>query len=111
MRGEVERACGRGRARAPPHPPPPTPTHPHPPSPTSISCPLSFPFISFSSSSGPLQYEDPTKTLMMLPTDMALVSDRKFRKVVSEFAKDEDAFRAAFAESFSRLLELGVPRA
>jgi len=58
-----------------------------------------------------LQYEDPTKTLMMLPTDMALVSDRKFRKVVSEFAKDEDAFRAAFAESFSRLLELGVPRA
>jgi len=61
--------------------------------------------------SGPMQYEDPTKTLMMLPTDMALVSDRKFRKVVTEFAKDEDAFRAAFADSFGRLLDLGVPRA
>jgi cytochrome c peroxidase len=59
---------------------------------------------------GPLQYEDPTKTLMMLPTDMALVSDRKFKKFVHEFAKDEDAFFSAFADAFSKLLELGVPR-
>jgi hypothetical protein len=29
---------------------------------------------------GPLQYEDKTGTLMMLPTDMALVWDRKFKK-------------------------------
>jgi cytochrome c peroxidase len=58
-----------------------------------------------------MQYEDPTKTLMMLPTDMALVGDRKFRRVVQEFAKDEDAFRAAFVDAFGRLLDLGVPRA
>lgn len=27
--------------------------------------------------SGPLQYEDKSKTLMMLPTDMALIWDKK----------------------------------
>ena len=29
---------------------------------------------------GPLQYEDPSGKLMMLPTDMALVWDKKFKK-------------------------------
>jgi hypothetical protein len=29
---------------------------------------------------GPLQYENPEGNLMMLPTDMALVWDRKFKK-------------------------------
>ena len=29
---------------------------------------------------GPLQYEDPSGKLMMLPTDMALIWDKKFKK-------------------------------
>lgn len=29
---------------------------------------------------GPLQYEDPTGKLMMLPTDMVLLWDRGFKK-------------------------------
>lgn len=58
--------------------------------------------------SGPLQYEDPTGALMMLPTDMALIWDRKFKKYVTEYAKDEDKFFRDFAAAFSKLLELGV---
>ena len=41
---------------------------------------------------GPLQYEDSSKTLMMLPTDMALIWDRKFAPYVKEYAQDEDKF-------------------
>lgn len=58
---------------------------------------------------GPEQYEDPTGTLMMLPTDMALIWDRKFRKFVDLYAKDDDKFREDFAKAFSKLMELGVP--
>ena len=29
---------------------------------------------------GPLQYEDPSGKLMMLPTDMVLIWDKKFKK-------------------------------
>jgi len=57
---------------------------------------------------GPLQYEDSTKTLMMLPTDMELIKDKKFRKYVELYAKNEEQFFADFASAFSRLLELGV---
>jgi len=59
--------------------------------------------------SGPEQYEDKTGTLMMLPTDMALLWDRKFRKFVDLYAKDEEKFNQDFAAAFSKLLELGVP--
>uniref|UniRef100_A0A7R9VR88 Cytochrome c peroxidase, mitochondrial n=2 Tax=Chlamydomonas euryale TaxID=1486919 RepID=A0A7R9VR88_9CHLO len=59
--------------------------------------------------SGPLQYEDPTGQLMMLPTDMALVWDGKFKKVVKEYAGDEEVFFKDFAAAFGKLLELGVP--
>ena len=34
-----------------------------------------------------MQFEDPTGTLMMLPTDMCLVEDAAFKPFVEEFAK------------------------
>eukprot|EP00798_Chlamydomonas_sp_ICE-L_P001325 gene1325-32681_t len=51
--------------------------------------------------SGPLQYEDKSKTLMMLPTDMALVST---------YAKDEELFFNDFAAAFGKLLAFGAPQ-
>jgi cytochrome c peroxidase len=41
---------------------------------------------------GPLQYEDRSGQLMMLPGDMALLWDKKFKKFVDLYAKDEEAF-------------------
>ncbi|WVR06298.1 cytochrome c peroxidase, mitochondrial [Kwoniella sp. DSM 27419] len=59
---------------------------------------------------GPAQYEDKkTKSLMMLPTDMALVKDKSFKKFVDVYAKDEQAFFNDFSKAFAKLLELGVP--
>lgn len=45
---------------------------------------------------------------MMLPSDMALLWDKDFRKYVVEFAKDEEAFFVAFASAFQKLEENGV---
>lgn len=47
----------------------------------------------------------------LLPTDMALVCDLKFRPHVQAYAKDEALFFEDFAKAFAKLLELGVPRA
>lgn len=47
---------------------------------------------------------------MMLPTDMALVKDKSFRKYVEEYAKDEDKFFKDFSKACSTLFELGVPK-
>lgn len=59
---------------------------------------------------GPKQYEDKsTKSLMMLPTDLALVKDKKFRPVVEKYAKDNDAFFNDFRDVIVKLFELGVP--
>lgn len=58
---------------------------------------------------GPLQYQDKTNSLMMLPTDMWMIWDRKFRKYVKMYAEDQDKFFEDFAKAFSTLLELGVP--
>jgi len=58
--------------------------------------------------SGPLQYEDPSGELMMLPTDVALLSDPAFRKWVDIYAQDEDRFAADFVKAFVALEELGV---
>lgn len=59
---------------------------------------------------GPKQYQDvTTKSLMMLPTDMALVQDKKFRPWVEKYAKDNDLFFRDFADVVMRLFELGVP--
>ena len=60
---------------------------------------------------GPKQYKDPTGELMMLPTDMALIEDDKFRPYVQLYAKDEAAFFKDFAAAFATLLHLGVDEA
>mmetsp|Transcript_41723 Transcript_41723/g.100069 ORF Transcript_41723/g.100069 Transcript_41723/m.100069 type:complete len:414 (-) Transcript_41723:53-1294(-) len=59
---------------------------------------------------GPLQYEDTaTGKLMMLPTDLVLTEDPKFRPVVEEYAKDQAAFFRDFGSACSRLFALGCP--
>ncbi|KAH7133522.1 heme peroxidase [Dactylonectria macrodidyma] len=59
---------------------------------------------------GPAQYEDKTtKTLMMLPTDIALIQDKQFKTWVEKYAKDNDAFFKDFSSVVLRLFELGVP--
>ncbi|KAL3775894.1 hypothetical protein ACHAWO_012912 [Cyclotella atomus] len=57
---------------------------------------------------GPDQFEDSTGKLMMLPSDLALIQDPAFKKVVELYAKNEEAFFKDFASAFSKLLELGV---
>lgn len=59
---------------------------------------------------GQLQYKNANDKLMMLPTDMALIWDPEFKKIVEEYAKDKDAFYNDFAAAFGKLLELGVSR-
>lgn len=56
------------------------------------------------------QYEDKsTKSLMMLPTDMALVQDKAFLPHVERYAKSNDEFFKDFSAVVLRLFELGVP--
>lgn len=61
---------------------------------------------------GPFQYEATVAgtKLMMLPTDMALVKDEKFRPWVEKYAADQDLFFKDFALAFGKLIELGVDR-
>jgi len=59
---------------------------------------------------GPLQYEDKTGGLMMLPTDLALVQDSKMRPIVEEYAKNEKQFFEDFSKAWIKLIELGVPK-
>ena len=56
-----------------------------------------------------LQYQDPSGTLMMLPSDLVLVQDAKFRTYVDLYAKDKDRFYGDFAAAFQKLEELGIP--
>ncbi|PHH67258.1 hypothetical protein CDD81_3027 [Ophiocordyceps australis] len=59
---------------------------------------------------GPKQYEDKkTKSLMMLPTDMVLVQDKKFKPWTEKYAKDNEAFFNDFSAVITKLFELGVP--
>ncbi|KAH6897525.1 cytochrome c peroxidase [Coprinopsis sp. MPI-PUGE-AT-0042] len=59
---------------------------------------------------GPKQLEDKkTKSLMMLPSDYALLQDRSFKKWVKEYAADQDKFFKDFQGVVARLFELGVP--
>ncbi|OAP54423.1 hypothetical protein AYL99_11524 [Fonsecaea erecta] len=48
--------------------------------------------------------------LMMLPSDMALLADARFRVWVDRYADDRELFFADFAAVFARLLELGIHR-
>lgn len=50
----------------------------------------------------PLTHFDPE--LMMLPTDMALMDDPKFRPWVEKYAKDKDLFFDDFAKVFEKLM-------
>lgn len=59
---------------------------------------------------GPKQFEDKTTgSIMMLPTDMALVKDKKFKPWAEKYAKDNDAFFKDFSAVITKLFELGVP--
>lgn len=59
---------------------------------------------------GPKQYQDQsTKSLMMLPTDMALIQDKEFKKHVERYAKDCQVFFNEFSDVVCKLFELGVP--
>eukprot|EP00227_Mantoniella_beaufortii_P009288 CAMPEP_0197590930 /NCGR_PEP_ID=MMETSP1326-20131121/12303_1 /TAXON_ID=1155430 /ORGANISM="Genus nov. species nov., Strain RCC2288" /LENGTH=367 /DNA_ID=CAMNT_0043156243 /DNA_START=48 /DNA_END=1151 /DNA_ORIENTATION=- len=55
-----------------------------------------------------LQYQDPSGQLMMLPSDIALLEDRKFKKYVDEYAKDQGVFFADFVRAFEKLETLGT---
>ncbi|KAJ1337003.1 hypothetical protein BSLG_006763 [Batrachochytrium salamandrivorans] len=59
---------------------------------------------------GPEQFVDPDDELMMLPTDIALLHDPEFAKYVHLYAKNKEAFFKDFAQAYSKLLELGIPR-
>jgi cytochrome c peroxidase len=59
---------------------------------------------------GPKQLQDTkTKSLMMLPTDMAIIQDKKMKPFVEKYAKDGDLFFKDFSAVVLRLFELGVP--
>ncbi|MEM8865113.1 MAG: peroxidase family protein [Planctomycetota bacterium] len=58
---------------------------------------------------GKFQYTDPTDTLVMLPTDMALVEDPEFRIWVERYAADQDLFFKDFAAAYGKLMCLGCP--
>ncbi|KAF9182079.1 heme peroxidase [Haplosporangium sp. Z 27] len=59
--------------------------------------------------SGPKQFEDKeSKSLMMLPADMAMAKDKEFRKWVEIYAKDQNKFFEDFAKAAQKLFELGV---
>ena len=61
---------------------------------------------------GKFQFEDvETGKLMMLPTDMALVQDPRFRPYVELYAKSQDAWFRDFARAYGKLLALGCPAA
>eukprot|EP01061_Rhynchopus_euleeides_P012342 TRINITY_DN219_c0_g1_i2.p1 TRINITY_DN219_c0_g1~~TRINITY_DN219_c0_g1_i2.p1 ORF type:complete len:331 (+),score=144.11 TRINITY_DN219_c0_g1_i2:125-994(+) len=54
------------------------------------------------------QFEDAeTKKLMMLPADMALLSDPKFRVYVDKYAADNDKFFDDFSAAYTKLMNLG----
>lgn len=61
---------------------------------------------------GPFQYEATVAgtKLMMLPTDIALVEDPKFKVWVEKYAKDQKLFFNDFAKAFGKLIDLGIQR-
>lgn len=57
---------------------------------------------------GPDQFVTSSESICMDVRDMALLWDKRLRKHVEEFAKDEDMFFDAFASAFQKLQENGV---
>jgi catalase (peroxidase I) len=45
---------------------------------------------------------------MMLPSDIALIEDPKFKKYVLEYAKDQKVFFEDFSKAFEKLETLGT---
>jgi len=58
---------------------------------------------------GNFQYTDPTDTLLMLPTDMALIEDAAFRVHVEKYAADQELFFKDFSAAYGKLMCLGCP--
>lgn len=58
---------------------------------------------------GPLQYENDTGELMMLPSCMAMLHDPEMLRWVQKYAEDEELFFKDFADAFGKLLALGLP--
>lgn len=56
---------------------------------------------------GPAQFEDPSGKLMMLPSDLLLITDKKFRKYTEAYAKDNALFLKDFSAAFQKLEENG----
>jgi catalase (peroxidase I) len=55
-----------------------------------------------------LQFMDSkTRKLMMVPGDIALLIDPKFKVIAKQFANDNELFCSEFAKAFQKLLELG----
>lgn len=54
--------------------------------------------------------DEEDEPLMMLPTDMALLSDPAFAPWVKRYAEDRDLFFDHFAKVFGKLIELGIRR-
>jgi len=59
---------------------------------------------------GKIQYYNNDKSLMMLNTDMELLNDVSYRRFVEIYSVHESVFFADFAQSFGKLLELGIER-
>jgi cytochrome c peroxidase len=59
--------------------------------------------------SNPVQFENEDGTLMMLPADIVIITDPKFKKYVDLYAKDLDVWFKDFAKAFSKFIHLGVP--
>lgn len=57
-----------------------------------------------------LEEGEKPEELMMLPTDMSLLSDASFKTWVEKYAEDKDLFFDHFAKVFAKLLELGIKR-
>ena len=56
-----------------------------------------------------LQFTDAkTRTLMMLPTDIAIIIDPKFKAITQEYAASEAKFFTDFGKAYQKLVELGV---
>ncbi|KAI9040554.1 peroxidase [Aspergillus affinis] len=54
--------------------------------------------------------DEDDEPLMMLPTDISLITDPSFRQWVERYAEDKDLFFDHFAKVFGKLVELGIRR-
>jgi cytochrome c peroxidase len=56
---------------------------------------------------GPPQWVDPTGEIMMLPSDMALIQDKSFKRWTDAYAEDDELFQEDFVIAYQKLNELG----